>query len=99
LDSEMILGLVASNKKLLTVEENALLGGFGSQVLQLLEDSKISGVKTECIGLPDKFIEHGTQELLRSIFNLDSTGIAERVKYSFPELSSRTYNKQRESVS
>lgn len=99
LDSELILDLAASAKRLLTVEENALCGGFGSSVIQLLENTKLVGVKTECLGLPDEFIEHGTQELLRSMFELDSAGIARRVTNSFPELSIRAYAKQGESVS
>ena len=84
LDSELILELAARTKRLLTVEENALIGGFGSAVLELLSNAKLEGVQVECLGLPDKFIEHGTQELFRSMFDLDADGIARRIKASFP---------------
>ena len=98
LDSKLILDSASATNKLVTIEENALSGGFGSAVLELLENSELAGVETECIGLPDKFIEHGTQEVLRSMFDLDSAGIARRVINSFPELSGRISRKQRESV-
>jgi len=86
LDSELITDLAGSTKRLLTVEENALAGGFGSAVLELLGEAKLEGVKVECLGLPDRFIEHGTQELFRAMFNLDSEGIAKCVRAAFPEL-------------
>ena len=86
LDSELIMELAASTKRLLTVEENALAGGFGSAVLELINKNRPEGLKVECLGLPDRFIEHGTQELFRAKFNLDSEGIARCIKTNFPEL-------------
>ena len=85
LDTELILEL-ASRTRLVTVEENALAGGFGSAVTELLSNSELPTVKIECLGLPDQFIEHGTQEILRSMFSLDSDGIVQKIKASFPEL-------------
>jgi 1-deoxy-D-xylulose-5-phosphate synthase len=90
LDSDLIMKLAASTKRLLTVEENALAGGFGSAVLELLGKAKLEGLKVECLGLPDRFVEHGTQELFRTMFNLDSEGIARCVRTAFPELVGET---------
>ena len=73
LDEEAILK-AASFGALLTVEENALQGGFGSAVLELLEERGVS-VPVRRLGVPDEFIEHGTQEELRSRIGLDSAGI------------------------
>jgi 1-deoxy-D-xylulose-5-phosphate synthase len=86
LDSELIMELAASAKRLVTVEENALAGGFGSAILEVLRKAKLEGLKVESLGLPDRFIEHGTQELFRAMFNLDSEGIAKCVRTAFPEL-------------
>ena len=86
LDSELITKLAISTKRLLTVEENALAAGFGSAILELLTKAKLEDLKVECLGLPDRFIEHGTQELLRAMFNLDSEGIVRCIKTAFPEL-------------
>jgi len=63
-----------------TVEENALQGGFGSAVLELLSDEGITGLKIKRIGIPDRFIEHGTQTQLRNMLGLDAEGIAASVK-------------------
>jgi 1-deoxy-D-xylulose-5-phosphate synthase len=63
-----------------TVEEHALQGGFGSAVLECLEGAKLAGVKTLRIGLPDRFVEHGPQAVLRAKYGLDAEGIGKSVK-------------------
>lgn len=74
LDEEAILKAAASTNCIVTVEENALQGGFGSAVLELFEARGIS-VPVKRIGVPDEFIEHGGQEELRAALGLDSAGI------------------------
>ena len=86
LDSEMLLALASQSGRLVTIEENVLAGGFGSAVLEALESAGMAGVRVERIGLPDRFVEHGPQELFRSMFDLDSEGIVRRVRAAFPEL-------------
>lgn len=88
MDSELILDSAKRVKRLLTVEENTLAGGFGSAVLQLLQDSDFHDVQVKCLGIPEVFVEHGPQSLLRSTYDLDAPGIARQVLNSFPELSS-----------
>ena len=87
LDSNLILDTAREIKRVITVEENTVAGGFGSAVLQLLESSRTQGVAVKCLGLPDTFIEHGSQSLLRSNYGLDAPGIARQVLASFPELT------------
>jgi len=86
LDSQLIVDTAKKVKRLLTVEENVIAGGFGSAVMQLLQDNRIWDVQVKCHGLPPVFIEHGSQSILRSIYNLDAPGIAHQVLSSFPEL-------------
>jgi 1-deoxy-D-xylulose-5-phosphate synthase len=86
LDSSLILEVARRTKRVVTVEENALRGGFGSAVVELLDGSHITDLRVERIGLPDEFVEHGSQGVLRAKYNLDSDGIAQRVISSFPEL-------------
>lgn len=86
LDSSLILDVARRTKRVVTVEENALWGGFGSAVVELLDSSHITDLRVERIGLPDEFVEHGSQGVLRAKYNLDSHGIAQRVISSFPEL-------------
>lgn len=79
LDSELIIDLAGRIKRIVTVEENTLSGGFGSSVVDLLQKSGISEVQVKSIGLPDEFIEQGSQAIIRSKYGLDSKGIAEHV--------------------
>jgi 1-deoxy-D-xylulose-5-phosphate synthase len=79
LDSKLILEIAENTGKILTIEENALDGGFGNAVLQLISCSKLKDISVDCIGLPDEFIEHGSQILLRSKYGLDPDGIVNRV--------------------
>ncbi|MGC9023077.1 MAG: transketolase C-terminal domain-containing protein, partial [Dissulfurimicrobium sp.] len=62
--------------RLITVEENALMGGFGSAVLEGLSDLGCLPKKVVRLGLPDRFIEHGTQAILREVLGLDVETIA-----------------------
>jgi len=79
LDKELICSLAKKTGIVITVEENVLQGGFGSAVLELLEENDLRDVKIKRIGIPDKFIEHSTQELLRKKYGIDSQGITRAV--------------------
>ncbi|MFC1998475.1 1-deoxy-D-xylulose-5-phosphate synthase [Chloroflexota bacterium] len=84
LDAALISDLAKTNKLLVTVEENVLSGGFGSAVSSLLHDQNMAGVKLLRIGLPDQFIEHGTQSQLRAKYKLSANEIAKQIKSSLP---------------
>jgi 1-deoxy-D-xylulose-5-phosphate synthase len=77
LDLELIVRLAGQYSKIITVEENARQGGFGSSVLESLSDAGISGFSLKRIGIPDAFIEHGSVEILRSKYGLDAKGIVD----------------------
>ena len=79
LDEKTIVNLARKIKKVITVEENSIEGGFGSAVLELLEEN---GIKADVrrIGIPDRFIEHGSQEELRGEIGLSREGIIKVVK-------------------
>ncbi len=79
LDSELIIDLVGHTKRLVTVEENALCGGFGSSVTKFLQESGIHDIQVKSIGIPDEFVEQGSQAILRAKYNLDAKGIAQQV--------------------
>jgi 1-deoxy-D-xylulose-5-phosphate synthase len=86
LDANLIIGIAQHSKHIVTIEENVLSGGFGSSVLALLEQSGIYDVKMRSIGIPDEFVEHGTQAILRAKYGLDSQGIMRQIRDFFPEL-------------
>ncbi len=76
LDAELILQLARKHGTLITIEENVLQGGFGTAVLELLEEHNLSGTRVLRLGYPDSYIPQGEQHELRSMLGLDSTGIA-----------------------
>ena len=76
LDAEQIGELAARIPRIVTVEENVLQGGFGSAVLESLNDLGITGVALKRLGIPDQFVEHGPQGLLRAKYGIDSATIA-----------------------
>lgn len=78
LDYDMLEETAERFNTIFTLEENALTGGFGSSVAEYLSDKnfKINIVR---IGLPDKFIEHGTQEELHHLLGIDHEGITQKV--------------------
>ncbi len=76
LDAKLILGTAGCVKKLVTIEENTLCGGFGSSISALLQEAGMGNISVRSLGIPDVFVEHGTQSALRAKFNLDAEGIA-----------------------
>ena len=90
LDSELIVGLANSIKRIVTVEENAIIGGFGNSVVDLLQKSGRSDVQVKSIGIPDEFVEQGTQAILRAKYSLDAKGIAQQVLTLFPDLAAKS---------
>jgi 1-deoxy-D-xylulose-5-phosphate synthase len=88
LDSELILSLAGHTKRMVTVEENTLSGGFGSGVIELLQESGINDVQVKSLGIPDEFVEQGSQAILRSKYGLDAEGIARQVLTFFPAIDS-----------
>jgi len=75
LDRELISSLAAKIPRVITVEENALQGGFGSAVLEELNEAGVTGLRLKRIGVADTFVEHGPQKLLRSLYGIDAAAI------------------------
>ena len=76
LDTDLILGQAKTTGRIMTVEENVLQGGFGSAVLELLQDHGMYQVKVKRLGIADQYIEQGSQSQLRKDVGIDSEGIA-----------------------
>jgi 1-deoxy-D-xylulose-5-phosphate synthase len=67
--------MASSAVKVLVVEENTRYGGFGSAILEFFSDKGLSNLAIKCLGLPDKFIEHGPQDLLREKYGIAKKNI------------------------
>ena len=79
LDEELILEWSNRTKKVITIEENVIAGGFGSAVLELLADRGFNGEAAR-MGIPDSFLGHGAPDLLCRSIGLDAAGIIDLIK-------------------
>jgi 1-deoxy-D-xylulose-5-phosphate synthase len=75
LDSNLIINVANKIPIIVTVEENVLLGGFGSAVLELINDAGLGNIRVKRIGIPDEFVEQGDREQLLSFYGIDEDGI------------------------
>ncbi len=79
LDYQLLDDIARSHSKIITLEENALAGGFGSGILEYFSEKKYKNDIFR-IGLPDQFVEHGTQQELHHLLEIDPEGIASKIK-------------------
>jgi 1-deoxy-D-xylulose-5-phosphate synthase len=84
LDEDLILEMAASHELLVTLEENAVLGGAGSAVNEVLADRQCL-VPVLNIGLPDEIFEHGSQGDIRRAAGLDADGVLTRIRDYQPD--------------
>ncbi len=81
LDEKLILELVGKHSLFLTVEEAYLAGGFGSAIMEFLEEREVlDKLKVVRMGVPDRIVTHGDPKLLLAKYGLDADGIYEKVK-------------------
>jgi 1-deoxy-D-xylulose-5-phosphate synthase len=79
LDEELVLRLAGTHRALVTLEENAIAGGAGSAILELLANHGGS-LPTLTLGIPDQFIEHGSREDCLAQAGLDLPGLESAVR-------------------
>jgi 1-deoxy-D-xylulose-5-phosphate synthase len=80
LDQKMLTDILQEFDKVITIEENALMGGFGSAVLEFAEGNNLHHSLIKRMGIPDKFIQHGSRNQLLGMLGLDQKGIIQTVK-------------------
>lgn len=83
LDTTLIRQLADEHDLLITIEENAVMGGAGSAVNEYLREIN-HDVTVRLMGLPDKFIEHGVHKQMLSDCGLDANGIIDMINRYFP---------------
>jgi 1-deoxy-D-xylulose-5-phosphate synthase len=79
MDREAIVNLASLSRRVLTLEENTVVGGFGTGVLEVLSEEGVTA-EVKRFGMPDQFLPHGSQGTLRSQLGLDPEGIRKTVK-------------------
>jgi 1-deoxy-D-xylulose-5-phosphate synthase len=80
LDDELITKYCSPFSRVITVEEGSLAGGFCSAIMERVRELGIRDVLFHGIGIPDEYVHHGSQDVLRAQFDLDVNGIARRVR-------------------
>lgn len=78
LDEELLTGIFKKFKTVITVEDGTIKGGFGSAVLEFMAENGFSN-KIKILGIPDRFIEHGTPDDLYKECGIDAKGIKKSV--------------------
>ncbi|MFH1516054.1 MAG: 1-deoxy-D-xylulose-5-phosphate synthase, partial [bacterium] len=75
LDEELVVEWAKRTKNVITIEENVVQGGFGSAVLEVLTRWGVKDCRVVNLGLPDRFIEHGAQHILRDKYGITAKRI------------------------
>ncbi|HKK99414.1 MAG TPA: transketolase C-terminal domain-containing protein, partial [Desulfotignum sp.] len=76
LDETLLLAKAGQCRKIITVEEHVLAGGFGSAVLELFMDKGLTDLCVKRIGIGDCYVEHGPQDVLRKAYQIDADAVA-----------------------
>ena len=80
LDEDLLFELISDHLQIVTVEDNSIVGGFGGAVLEFMSESNLlANRQLMRLGVPDIFIEHGTQDQLYRICGFDTKGIVESI--------------------
>jgi 1-deoxy-D-xylulose-5-phosphate synthase len=101
LDAELILANARGKKLVVTLEESVVTGGFGSAIVEAINDSSradetLRGLPVKVVGLPaDHFVDHGAVGELRRTLRLDTDGITEQIHETLAELRLTTPSQSR----
>lgn len=86
LDRQLILDAARGKRLVVTIEESVVSGGFGSAVLELFEEARLTDpayrdLGVRIVGIPgDRFVDHGSVSDLRRVLRLDAAGLAGQVR-------------------
>ncbi|MHC9539664.1 MAG: 1-deoxy-D-xylulose-5-phosphate synthase [Vulcanimicrobiota bacterium] len=79
LDEELILSVARKTRRIITVEENVVTGGFGSAVQEMIHRSGYENISITTLGLPDRFIEQGSPSILKENLGITTEGITQAI--------------------
>lgn len=91
LDNELLWQILQGHQVVVTIEDGTIIGGFGSAIAEFMVQNNFKN-KLKILGIPDKFIEHGSQEELHSLLGLNPDGIAKTIeKLVLEELKAKAF--------
>ena len=79
IDEDLLFSICSNHQFLVTIEEGCRIGGFGSSILEFVNENNMN-IKVKTLGIPDKFIEHGSRLELLQKLNLTSKGVFDIIK-------------------
>jgi 1-deoxy-D-xylulose-5-phosphate synthase len=80
LDKKMLQSIFEKFKQIMTFEDHAVKGGFGSAVLEFAQENNCANHEIEIIGIPDAFVEHGSLKDLKKSIGLDAKTLKEKIQ-------------------
>ena len=92
-DKYSIIKSIAKTKFVVTIEDNTLVGGLGSEVKEIIAEKHMANIKIKTYGYPDVFVEHGTPNELEEIYKLDEKSIFEYIKNSLSKKEKKAKEK------
>lgn len=94
LDIDVVVRAVRDSAFVVTVEEGALAGGFGSAVLEAASEAREDTSRVRRLGIPDRFIEHAERGELLADLGLDAAGIASACREMVSRFSEQSARRQ-----
>lgn len=94
LDENLLHEVFSKFDKVITVEDGCLMGGMGSAILEFMADNNYTNIKLKRLGIPDKYIHHGTQEELHAEAGYDKASIISTVEELLPSLAVKEDHKK-----
>ena len=79
MDLNILHRVCQSGDKIITIEDGVITGGFGSAILEFMADNNYTN-NIKLLGIPDKFIKHGTTNKLKESIGLDSMGLRKEIE-------------------
>lgn len=87
LDQEALLEASRKVKLIVTLEENALCGGYGEGIISYLnQENRLGDCRVLTLGIPDEFVSHGKREFLLRDVRLDEDNLVERILTAYQEI-------------
>ena len=79
-DKYTVLKSIVKTKFVITIEDNTLIGGLGSEVKELIAEKQMQDIQVKTFGYPDVFVEHGTPQELEEMYKMDEKSIFHYIK-------------------
>jgi len=90
IDLDMLHERAEKSRRLVVLEEHSAMGGFGAAILEALAAEEGWDVPVKCFGIPDRFVHHGSRDLLLKEIGLDAESIADRTAAWLREIADAT---------